>query len=339
MLWGLYTLGFDWEANDFFYFIADVAETARTTCRSCTGSAASASCRGATLDHSPATRTRGRCGSATARTTSASTTSGARCSTRSACTRSRATTSPSRLWPILATQVEDGDRALARARPRHLGGPRRAAALHVLEGHVLGGVRPRRAAGAAARGRRARDAVAGRRRRDPRRHLRARRRRARRLHASTTTPTALDASCCCMPLVRFLPPDDARVCATVMAIADELTDRRARAALPRRGDRRRPRGEEGTFTICSFWLVCALAEIGETSRARGAVRAAARLRLPLGLYAEEIDAAHRPPPRQLPAGVHPPGAHQRRDARDPRRPAARPRAAAARHPPAGELAQ
>ena len=26
MLWGLYTLGFDWEANDFFYFIADVAE-------------------------------------------------------------------------------------------------------------------------------------------------------------------------------------------------------------------------------------------------------------------------------------------------------------------------
>ena len=25
MLWGLYTLGFDWEANDFFYFIADVA--------------------------------------------------------------------------------------------------------------------------------------------------------------------------------------------------------------------------------------------------------------------------------------------------------------------------
>ena len=28
MLWGLYTLGFDWEANDFFYFIADVAEAA-----------------------------------------------------------------------------------------------------------------------------------------------------------------------------------------------------------------------------------------------------------------------------------------------------------------------
>ena len=41
-LWGLYTLGFDWEANDFFYFIADVAEAATASCRSCTASAASA---------------------------------------------------------------------------------------------------------------------------------------------------------------------------------------------------------------------------------------------------------------------------------------------------------
>ena len=48
---------------------------------------------------------------------------------------------------------------------------------------------------------------------------------------------ALDASCLLMPLVRFLPPDDERVIATVHAIAEELTERRPRAALPRR---RRP---------------------------------------------------------------------------------------------------
>ena len=40
-LWGLYTLGLDREANDFFYFIADVGATTATTCRSCTASAAS----------------------------------------------------------------------------------------------------------------------------------------------------------------------------------------------------------------------------------------------------------------------------------------------------------
>ena len=33
MLWGLYMLGFEWEANDYFYFIADVAEAAEAACR------------------------------------------------------------------------------------------------------------------------------------------------------------------------------------------------------------------------------------------------------------------------------------------------------------------
>ena len=94
-LWGLYTLGFDWEANDFFYFIADVAERRAATCRSCTASAASATCTEERSTTWPDTRTRGRCGSATAPTTRPSTTSGARCSTRSSSTRSRATTWPS----------------------------------------------------------------------------------------------------------------------------------------------------------------------------------------------------------------------------------------------------
>ena len=47
--------------------------------------------------------------------------------------------------------------------------------------------------------------------------------------------------------------------------------------------------EEGTFTICSFWLVCALSEIGETRRARELCERLLSYASPLLLYAEEID--------------------------------------------------
>jgi len=49
-------------------------------------------------------------------------------------------------------------------------------------------------------------------------------------------------------------------------------------------------GEEGTFTICSFWLVSALVEIGDVARARGLCEKLLSFASPLGLYAEEIDA-------------------------------------------------
>ena len=74
----------------------------------------------------------------------------------------------------------------------------------------------------------------------------------------------LDASLLLIPILGFLPPDDARVKATVLAIADELTEDdlvlRYRVDSTDTGFA----GEEGTFTICSFWLVTALAMIGET---------------------------------------------------------------------------
>ena len=50
-------------------------------------------------------------------------------------------------------------------------------------------------------------------------------------------------------------------------------------------------GEEGTFTICSFWLVSALALIGENERAEKLCQKLLSLASPLGLYAEEIDPA------------------------------------------------
>ena len=49
-------------------------------------------------------------------------------------------------------------------------------------------------------------------------------------------------------------------------------------------------GKEGTFLICSFWLVSALAVIGEEQRARDLMERLLREASPLGLYAEEFDA-------------------------------------------------
>jgi GH15 family glucan-1,4-alpha-glucosidase len=103
--------------------------------------------------------------------------------------------------------------------------------------------------------------------------------------------TALDASNLLIPIVRFLPSDDERVRATVLAIADELTDHGL--VLRYRVDETDDglSGEEGTFLICSFWMVSALSEIGERERARTLCERLLSLASPLGLYAEELDAA------------------------------------------------
>ena len=50
-------------------------------------------------------------------------------------------------------------------------------------------------------------------------------------------------------------------------------------------------GKEGTFTICSFWLVSALAMIGEIDRARALCKKLLSFAGPLQLYAEEIEAS------------------------------------------------
>ena len=102
--------------------------------------------------------------------------------------------------------------------------------------------------------------------------------------------TALDASCLMLILVRFLPPTDERIVATVNAIADELTS--DGLVLRYRTDETDDglQGEEGTFAICSFWLVSALAEIGEHDRARALCERMLGYASSLDLYAEEIDA-------------------------------------------------
>jgi GH15 family glucan-1,4-alpha-glucosidase len=101
---------------------------------------------------------------------------------------------------------------------------------------------------------------------------------------------ALDASLLLVPLFRFLPPDDPRVRATVEAIADELTEHglvlRYRVEETDDG----LHGREGTFLICSFWLVSALSEIGEARRARQLCERLLEAAGWLDLFAEELEA-------------------------------------------------
>ena len=101
--------------------------------------------------------------------------------------------------------------------------------------------------------------------------------------------TALDASLLLAPLLRFLPPDDPRITATVKAIRDELTvdGLVLRYKVEETDDGFS--GEEGTFTICSFWLVSALCEIGEFQKARKLCAKLLSFAGPLELYGEEID--------------------------------------------------
>jgi alpha,alpha-trehalase len=102
---------------------------------------------------------------------------------------------------------------------------------------------------------------------------------------------ALDASNLLIPLLRFLGPNDERVRATVMAIRDELTENglvlRYRTEETDDGQS----GKEGTFLICSFWLVSALSEIGEHRDAEHLCERLLAQASPLGLYAEELEAS------------------------------------------------
>jgi len=101
---------------------------------------------------------------------------------------------------------------------------------------------------------------------------------------------ALDASTLLIPLVRFLPQDDPRIRATVNAIDEQLTQDGLvlRYKVDETDDGLS--GEEGTFLICSFWLVSALSEIGEAERARELCERLLAAAGWLDLYAEELEA-------------------------------------------------
>ena len=200
--------------------------------------------------------------------------------------------------------VEAVDAALARARPRHLGGPHRAPPPRLLQGHVLDDRRPGAAGRAPARrrgrpgvGRRCATRIAE----DVLEHGLAR--GGRRVHASPTATPDIDASSLWIGLSGLLADDDPRFLATVLAIEAEL--RSGPVVYRYRWDDGLP-GREGGFHICTAWLIEAYLRTGRRADAEELFDADARLRRPDRAAARAVRPAGRARAGQPPAGVQPP---------------------------------
>jgi alpha,alpha-trehalase len=100
---------------------------------------------------------------------------------------------------------------------------------------------------------------------------------------------ALDASTLLAPLFGFLPGSDERIKNTVEAISSELSENGFVLRYVTGETDDGLSGKEGTFLICSFWLVSALTIIGELQRANDLMERLLRIASPLGLYAEEFE--------------------------------------------------
>jgi GH15 family glucan-1,4-alpha-glucosidase len=104
------------------------------------------------------------------------------------------------------------------------------------------------------------------------------------------SPTTLDASTLAIGFVEFLPWDDPRMLSTVRAIAAELTSPDGNLVYRYRGPDGLE-GEEGAFSICTFWLAEALLRSGDRRRAERIFRGMLDHANHLGLYSEELDPA------------------------------------------------
>lgn len=286
-LWALYTLGYDWEANDFFCFIADVAER-DDELQIMYGIGGESDLSEQTLDHLD-----GYVGSRPVRIGNGAYNQkqhdvwGAVLDSVYIHTKSRDHLEE-RLWPILKKQVEAAeanwkqpDRGIweVRGEPKHFTSSKLMCWVALDRGARL--ARIREEYDLADEWQQIADEIHA----DILEHGVD----ERGVFTQHYDTDALDASILLMPLVRFLPQDDPRIVATVYAIADELTVdglvMRYRVKETDDG----LQGEEGTFTICSFWLVSALVEIGDVVRARQVCEKLLSFASPLGLYAEELD--------------------------------------------------
>ncbi|MDQ1447329.1 MAG: alpha,alpha-trehalase [Actinomycetota bacterium] len=285
-LWGLHTLGFDWEANDFFWFIADVAER-DTDLQVVYGVGGERHLDERTLDHLG-----GYNGARPVRIGNAAYAQrqhdvwGTVLDSVYIHTQSHDRLDE-RIWPMLKRQVacaldhwQEPDRGLweVRGEPKHFTSSKVMCWVAADRGARLARIRDEPALAqswqAAADEMHAEICARGVRQGVFRQHY---------------DTDALDASLLLLPMVGFLAGNDARVRATVLAIADELTVDglvlRYRVKMTDDG----LTGEEGTFTICSFWLVSALIEIGEHAWARSLCEKLLSFASPLGLYAEQLD--------------------------------------------------
>jgi GH15 family glucan-1,4-alpha-glucosidase len=287
-LWGLYTLGFDWEADDFLYFVFDAASSETDDLQIMYGIGGERELPERTLDH-----LHGYEGARPVRVGNAAWDQrqhdmwGAFLDSVYLHTRNRDHLDE-RVWPILSRQVEaalshwrEPDRGIweVRGEPQHFTSSKVMCWVAADRGARLARIRDE--SEAAARWQAAADEIHA--------DICAHGLDKRGVFTQAYGRDALDASLLLMPLVRFLPPDDPRIRATVLAIADELT---VDGLVLRYRTEETDDGlssREGSFTICSFWLVSALVEIGETARARRLCERLLSYASPLGLYGEEID--------------------------------------------------
>src|ERR1700730_7639374 len=286
-LWGLYSLGFDWEANDFFYFFADVAERDQDL-QIMYGVDGEKDLTEKILDHldgyEGARPVRIGHGAYNQRQHDVW---GAVIESVYLHVRSRDHLDD-RLWPLVKRQVEQAlahwrepDRGMweVRGEPKHFTSSKMMCWVAADRGARLARIREDWASADAWQA--AADEMHA--------DICAHRVDERGVFTQYYGSNALDASLLLMPLLRFLPADDPRVRKTVLAIADELTedDLVKRYEVEETDDGLS--GDEGTFAICSFWLVSALSEIGEHNRARQLCEKMLSYASPLELYAEEID--------------------------------------------------
>ncbi len=287
MLWGLFTLGFDWEANDFFSFILDVAAT--DDLQVMYGIGGERELQESTLDHLEGyERARPvRIGNG-AFNQKQHDVWGVFLDSVYLHTKSRDYL-PDEMWPILARQVEQAiehwrepDRGIweVRGEPKHFVSSKIFCWVACDRGARL--ARLREDDETAERWQYHADEIQA----DILEHGVD----ERGVFVQHYGTDALDAALLLAPLVRFLPADDERIRKTVLAIADELTVDGLVLRYKVQETDDGLSGEEGTFAICSFWLVAALEEIGETQRARDLCERMLGYASSLDLYAEEIDA-------------------------------------------------
>jgi alpha,alpha-trehalase len=288
MLWGLYTLGFDEEANDFFYFVADVAEAEEGQLQVMYGIDGESKLEEQELTHLTGYEHARpvRIGNGAYRQEQHDVW-GAVLDSIYLHTKSRDQL-PDRIWPIIKRQVEtalehwrEPDRGIweVRGEPKHFTSSKLMCWVAADRGARL--ARIREDARMAERWQAAAVEIHA----DICGHALD----ERGVFVQHYGASTLDASVLLIPLVRFLPAQDPRVRRTVLAIADELTE--GGLVLRYRVEETDDglSGEEGTFTICSFWLVSALTEIGEIEQARALCEKLLSYASPLQLYAEEID--------------------------------------------------
>ncbi|HVA24782.1 MAG TPA: glycoside hydrolase family 15 protein [Chloroflexota bacterium] len=287
MLWALYTMGFEREANDFFYFVADVSEEAELQVMY--GVEGERQLDEQTLDHLSGYEYARpvRVGNA-AYAQQQHDVWGTVLDAVYLHTRSRDYL-PERVWPILKRQVESAigcwrepDRGIweVRGEPKHFTSSKVMCWVAADRGAWLARLHGEADIAAVW------EAAASEMHADICQHG-VNEQGVFTQHYDTST--ALDASALLMPMFRFLPVDDPRIVNTVLAIADGLSV--DGLLLRYRSDQTDDglAGDEGAFTICSFWLVSALVEIGQIDRARELCEKLLSYASPLGLYAEEID--------------------------------------------------